>query len=203
MTRDKKLRLLVKAQNNLCFLCDQPLVFGNPENHPDYPTRDHVIPRSFSGENKTRNIVIVHASCNTNKGNSYPSKEFLEKLEKLNIARTELIKEFPYKPALPPKPKNFDITSYTKNSLASKNLSNILNSDEHIFFRNKARKIIHRFSYDINAISNLEYNTALRFLHLAFNEADKKIDDFPENIRTHMRNVLVTMKKQFIRKENT
>lgn len=55
--------LIIKASNNLCYLCGKPL--------DETQTRDHVRPRS-KGHGFARNKLFTHAACNHKKANRNP-----------------------------------------------------------------------------------------------------------------------------------
>lgn len=69
-----------ERDNGICYLCGKPcdwedytvkdgvMSFGG-----DYPSRDHIIPKSRGGKNTWNNIRLAHRRCNTRKGISpYP-----------------------------------------------------------------------------------------------------------------------------------
>lgn len=67
-------RELVWAKTSgFCYLCELPLLPG------DW-TIDHVIPTAKGGSNKNGNLMPAHFKCNTNKGNSWPTPEMLDRL---------------------------------------------------------------------------------------------------------------------------
>ncbi len=79
---------LAEYQDNLCFFCDEPLLFDIEEkNHPRRASFDHFISRKLGGSNSQSNTVIAHSDCNS-KLHHYPkSKKFVEKLAALNVKR--------------------------------------------------------------------------------------------------------------------
>lgn len=68
---------LYKRDNGICYLCGKPcdlndkhvvngvVVYGN-----NYPSRDHVIPKSQGGENSWDNLKLAHRLCNSLKSDS-------------------------------------------------------------------------------------------------------------------------------------
>lgn len=66
-----------ERDNGICYLCggicdwddyevkDGTIIYGN-----NYPSRDHVSPKSKGGENSWDNIRLAHRICNSRKGNS-------------------------------------------------------------------------------------------------------------------------------------
>ena len=61
-------RYLAKRQKWHCPLCGEPLRTGKPVNI------DHIIPRSRGGDSSKANLQLVHAECNTRKGNKMPEE---------------------------------------------------------------------------------------------------------------------------------
>lgn len=67
---------LYERDNGICYLCGKPcdwndkeekngvIVYGN-----NYPSRDHVIPKSKGGEHSWENLRLAHRLCNTRKSN--------------------------------------------------------------------------------------------------------------------------------------
>lgn len=58
------------ADNAPCWLCDQPIDYTAPPNHPDSVEADHVLPRKTHPELSLDpgNIKPAHSSCNRAKG---------------------------------------------------------------------------------------------------------------------------------------
>jgi len=64
-----------ERDGGVCYLCGQPcdwddfivkdgvIVYGN-----NYPSRDHVVPKSQGGKNEWQNIRLAHRGCNSRKG---------------------------------------------------------------------------------------------------------------------------------------
>lgn len=59
------LRKLHKASNGVCHYCGRKT---NREISRLYPTRDHIVPRSFGGPNTMDNYVLACAGCNSERG---------------------------------------------------------------------------------------------------------------------------------------
>ena len=68
------LKELYKREHGICYICgglcrwddkqivNEVIVYGN-----EYPSRDHVIPKSKGGENSWENIRLAHRICNSRK----------------------------------------------------------------------------------------------------------------------------------------
>lgn len=82
-------------QNDLCFFCDEPLIYLDPRaryrageaNHPLQASFDHFVSRRQGGGGTKENTVIAHRDCNSRKGHEDRSDEYDEKLRLLNIHR--------------------------------------------------------------------------------------------------------------------
>ena len=71
-----------ERDGGVCYLCGQPcdwgdfivkdgvIVYGN-----NYPSRDHVVPKSQGGKNEWQNIRLAHRGCNSRKGIAPISKK--------------------------------------------------------------------------------------------------------------------------------
>ena len=68
----RKLRF---AQQSICAGCGQhlPSVRRVKKHHPDYPTFDHVVPKSLGGRRVLTNGLLKHRRCNGLKANRCPS----------------------------------------------------------------------------------------------------------------------------------
>jgi 5-methylcytosine-specific restriction endonuclease McrA len=57
-----------------CHLCHLPvppdLEWVNDEWQPNYPTLDHLVPRSHGGTDEPSNLKLAHMGCNTARGNA-------------------------------------------------------------------------------------------------------------------------------------
>ena len=68
-------RTLRWAQGSTCAGCGKHLPSARrlKKQHPDYPTFDHVIPRSRGGQNLLTNGVLKHRSCNAIRKDRLPT----------------------------------------------------------------------------------------------------------------------------------
>lgn len=60
---------LMQMNNSLCHYCGEKTVI-HETNRKRYPTKDHVVPRSFGGRNHISNYVLACARCNNRRGTS-------------------------------------------------------------------------------------------------------------------------------------
>lgn len=90
-----RVRSLGRFQDDLCFFCEQPLVYLDPTkkyaphtgaNHGLVASVDHYLSRAVGGGGQRENIVIAHRDCNSHKGHAQ-TPEFDEKMRQLNIRR--------------------------------------------------------------------------------------------------------------------
>lgn len=67
--------LLAQSQNNLCAGCGMPLNVSRKTKptHADYPTLDHVTPRSTGGSRHLGNVIVMHRKCNNRKADRPPT----------------------------------------------------------------------------------------------------------------------------------
>jgi len=84
---------IYKAQKGRCFLCNKLLPPIKSICEPqDFPTLEHVWPKSKTGLHSWENIVLSHRKCNAQKANLFPSEEELIKLSILkNIPLNTLL----------------------------------------------------------------------------------------------------------------
>ena len=83
-------------QDDLCFFCEEPLVYRDPTRsyrhhmqraeQPNTASCDHYLSRKAGGSGRKENTVIACRVCNSDKGHE-PTPEFDEKLRLLNIRR--------------------------------------------------------------------------------------------------------------------
>jgi len=63
-----------KQCGGICHICGEkvpnPVNEWHLLNHSNYPSRDHVIPKSKGGKNLNNNIKLAHAKCNNKKGDT-------------------------------------------------------------------------------------------------------------------------------------
>lgn len=125
----RRMRMLGRWQDDLCFYCDQPLIYLDPDqkfesdegNAPDVASEDHFIPRAKGGHNSSHyNRVIAHRACNSKKGDNLPDETLIAKLEALNQKRG--FKE-------PPKAGGVAIDSFGKPFPGLVYLIDLLNSE--------------------------------------------------------------------------
>lgn len=70
--RNERLRQAVFLRDNwTCGLCGQPVDPDTPWPSPEYPTIDHIKPRSLGGSDDLDNLQCAHHYCNTAKGARY------------------------------------------------------------------------------------------------------------------------------------
>lgn len=62
-------KTLMRMNNSLCHYCGEKTVISDV-NKKRYPTKDHVVPRSFGGRNHIDNYVLACAKCNNKRGTS-------------------------------------------------------------------------------------------------------------------------------------
>ena len=57
---------LRKRDGDLCQICGEPLIFGEPmsQHHPELSTIDHIVAISRGGSNHISNLRLVHRRCN-------------------------------------------------------------------------------------------------------------------------------------------
>lgn len=55
-------------QQGLCWLCMEPMVRFTDKDDPMGVSRDHLRPRSRGGASKSRNYLLAHRKCNTDRG---------------------------------------------------------------------------------------------------------------------------------------
>lgn len=67
----EELKKAIKAQNNLCWLCGEPMTARSKLDDPRRATADHVVPKSHGGAIRG-NIKAAHAICNVKRGNAPP-----------------------------------------------------------------------------------------------------------------------------------
>ncbi len=72
MNRKRRLRVrMFLNQDGNCSLCGEAMSLAVL--HPlsdDYPTLDHILPRSRGGTNAVSNIALAHRRCNERRGNA-------------------------------------------------------------------------------------------------------------------------------------
>jgi hypothetical protein len=93
--RRNRRKALGAYQDDLCFFCDEPMIYLDPSkcyngidtNDDQQASFDHYVSRRRGGGGLRENIVIAHRACNSLKGGHEPSPEFDEKLRALNIRR--------------------------------------------------------------------------------------------------------------------
>lgn len=61
---------LIRMTDGICHYCNRRTVASDSERFDRYPTKDHVVPRSFGGRNHISNYVLACASCNNKRGTS-------------------------------------------------------------------------------------------------------------------------------------
>lgn len=71
--------------NKICFLCGQPI--------EEKPAIDHVIPWSYMYSDDIWNLVFVHRSCNSSKGNLIPNEDSIYKLEQRNERLLQIMED--------------------------------------------------------------------------------------------------------------
>lgn len=76
------LREVYDRDNGICYLCGKPCDWNDYEvrdgviiYNNNYPSRDHIIPKSLGGENTWENIRLAHRGCNARKSISPCSKK--------------------------------------------------------------------------------------------------------------------------------
>lgn len=62
-----QVKKLIDLYSNICHYCKKPCDSGSQRR---YPTREHVVPRCFGGENSMSNYVLACAACNNKRGTS-------------------------------------------------------------------------------------------------------------------------------------
>ena len=79
------LDVLRDVDGNRCFYCEIDLAFARKTHI------DHVIPWSFVLADATWNLVLACDSCNIAKSDTLPERTFIEKLDRLHVARSKAI----------------------------------------------------------------------------------------------------------------
>jgi len=74
-TRKAQRRTLRWAQGSVCAGCGKHLPSAGRVRHcdPDYPTFDHVVPRSKGGTNRLENGILKHRLCNERRKDAPPT----------------------------------------------------------------------------------------------------------------------------------
>ena len=89
--RQRRRKRLAEDQDNLCFFCDEPLLFYPDDtsdgNHPLVASDDHFIARAAGGRGTMANLVIAHRQCNSERNHSAKEHHYVDKLARLNEKR--------------------------------------------------------------------------------------------------------------------
>lgn len=67
-TRDRWRQEMWQDQRGLCHWCRKPMSRSVPDNHPDFPTFEHLIPTASGGTSRRSNLALAHRGCNNNRG---------------------------------------------------------------------------------------------------------------------------------------
>lgn len=59
-----------------CWLCEEPIDFSLPPQHPKGATLEHVIPKAAGGTNHLSNLRLSHAQCNHSRGAEYNGRQY-------------------------------------------------------------------------------------------------------------------------------
>ena len=65
-------RKMWRAQQGLCHWCRHPMAKDGGPTADDFPTFEHLIPRSHGGLTCPANLVLVHRLCNQERGAPEP-----------------------------------------------------------------------------------------------------------------------------------
>lgn len=197
--RRVRLKRLAKHQDDLCFFCDGPLVFG-PRPHgpgaeqPDWASLDHFLARVNGGTSNVFNTVVAHARCNSIKGRSYATPEQQAKLDALNA-----IRRHHYAPDF----GDAVATSYGSTQ-AALNLFAMVQAYPHPRHLNvRISRFLNGYNRGMKAITQTKegFQTPFRLLwrdhHLS--KVDLQFADLEIDVRTHLKNVICSTLTRIVR----
>lgn len=197
-------------QDDLCFFCEQPLVYLDPNTRYDEHTErkpqantasdDHYMSRKNGGSGRRENLVIACRVCNTNKGHE-PTPEFDEKLRLLNIRRgygdangvvaQEDIRDF------------LEPSTFGSNSEALINLCSMANKIEGVPGQKIRRAIRRRINRHRELLKNIN-EVSPRGLKIEIVASLRKTRresvqyHLPKDVDDHLENTLSTITKQWL-----
>ena len=192
----RRLRRLGLYQNDLCFYCDEPVIYSDPEiklafnpNGPRHASFGHYVSRHLGGSNHMANSVVAHRQCNSEAGHE-PTPELDEKFHKLNILRGYDVEGLDDPRLI----SRLDPTTFSKPSPALEYLcdsANAIVGEEGVRIR---EKIIRRLQSTINLINGLRNvpNASLRqeALIAIIERRATDTDTFPPKLSTLLDNVI-------------
>jgi 5-methylcytosine-specific restriction endonuclease McrA len=196
-----RIHALADAQDGLCFYCDKPVVILNPNKpHSDKAygdfrraTWDHVVPKSQGG-GRGNNLVIAHALCNADKGDTPPTEDMLERLAILNLKRAhlfELHKKLEKQYTKMTLFRGDTFSEPTPSMLVLSKLLNDLEGQDGQRFRNRATTLLQTFLDDLKSLQDIKKKSKMeKFCNLALDKALLEVAEFPTDIQTYLANVM-------------
>lgn len=204
-----RIQAMTDAQDGLCFYCSKPVIVLNRKKaHSEKAygnfkraTLDHVVPKSQGG-GRGKNLVVAHALCNSEKGDTPPTEDMLQRLAELNIKRAYIFDADPraikanraFK-----KLKLFRFDSFsapTPSMLTLSHLLNELKGDNGQRLRNRASTIISSVLKDFKTLQIIPRNKREKFVNHVLNDALSHIGEFPEDVQTYLANALKALRGQ-------
>ena len=197
-------------QDDLCFFCEQPLVYLDPntnyadhsekKSQPNTASDDHYLSRKNGGSGRRENLVIACRVCNTNKGHE-PTPEFDEKLRLLNIRRgygdaNGLVSDERVRDHIEP-------STFGSDSNALVSLCNIANKIEGVEGQKIRRAIRRRLNRHRDLLKSLK-DVQPRGLKIeivnALRDTRRRTSQWtlPKIVDDHLENALSTMTKQWL-----
>jgi hypothetical protein len=96
MSNKKEIRLKIWLKNPTCYVCKKIILQFH------HASTEHVVPKSYGGSNKQRNLSISHRGCNHKRGNILCPVVFRHKL----INTSSINQTNNYKPELSELPES-------------------------------------------------------------------------------------------------
>ena len=74
VSKKRQTERLIATYGLSCVWCGKTCNPDTPKDHPDHPTREHMIPRVFGGANAFENLRLACLSCNHERGHGTRGK---------------------------------------------------------------------------------------------------------------------------------